>query len=229
MNWFDVYVEFVKTHEGLRLVAYDDLHPNKELKEGDPVEGTLTIGWGHTKGVVVGQTITEDEAERLLAEDTNDAVEAVERYVTVPLNPYEKAALVSLVFNIGAGNFRKSTLLKKLNAGDRIGAAGEFAKWRKSKGKVLRGLIRRRELERELFLRQLTTGPEVPNSGTTDEGEEGATSKSLGESKTILSSLIGLLGAGLTNVDWRVGISIVVTAFAFIAYNRYVEWKKGEH
>ena len=79
------------------------------------------------------------------------AKSAVEK-VRVPLTDAQHGALVSLVFNIGSGNFRRSTLLRLLNEGDYEGAADEFPKWRKAGGKVLKGLERRRKAEREMFI-----------------------------------------------------------------------------
>lgn len=110
-----------------------------------------TIGWGHTQGVYPGLTITEQEAQDLFDEDVAWAVNAVNKYVTVGLNQNQFDALVSFVFNIGETAFRKSTLLRKLNAGDYEGAANELPRWNKQKGKILRGLVRRREEEKHLF------------------------------------------------------------------------------
>jgi lysozyme len=72
--------------------------------------------------------------------------------VTVPLNDNEFGALTSFTFNLGIGNLKSSTLLKKLNAGDRAGAADEFGKWVNAGGKPLPGLVKRRAAERALFL-----------------------------------------------------------------------------
>ncbi len=77
---------------------------------------------------------------------------AVNRLVTVPLTQNQFDALISFVFNLGIGNFRTSTLLKKLNAGDYTGAAKEFPPWVRADGKQLPGLIKRRDAEKALFL-----------------------------------------------------------------------------
>jgi len=118
--------------------------------------GAWTIGWGHTGlkhndgTVYAGRTITEHQATELLRHDMETFCERVESFVTVPLNNDQFDALVSFDFNTGA--LHKSTLLKKLNSGDYAGAANEFPKWNKAGGKVLRGLVRRRESEQNLFL-----------------------------------------------------------------------------
>ena len=168
MNWFDIYKPHVEEFEGLRLEAYDDLAPDRKLKAGDSLKGTLTIGYGHTgPDVFVGQTITEADAERFLREDTKEAETAVDRRVKVTLNPYQKAALVSFTYNVGEGNLARSTLLRFLNSGDYMGAANQPPRWRKSKGQVLKGLVRRRAAEREMFL----TPFEVADDIDCDHGE----------------------------------------------------------
>lgn len=134
-------LDLIKSFEGLRLKAYKD------------AVGIWTIGYGHIKTATPGMSISEPEAEALLRGDLEEAQGAVTRLVKVPLNDNEYAALVSFVFNLGAGSLSRSTLLKKLNAGDRAGAAQQFLVWNKAGGKVLAGLTRRREAERDLFLK----------------------------------------------------------------------------
>ena len=138
-------VALIKAHEGLRLTAYPD-----------PV-GVWTIGYGHTTAagppkVERGMKITDAGADAILRQDLAKFEGYVSSAVKVPLNQNEFDALVSFTFNIGPGNLRSSTLLKKLNAGDRAGAADEFLKWTKAGGKTLPGLVKRREAERALFL-----------------------------------------------------------------------------
>ena len=134
-------LDLVKEFEGFRANAY-------RCPAGVP-----TIGYGHTKTARMGMTITRERAEQLLRSDLFDAESAVSRLVKVPLSSNEFSALVSFVFNLGEGNFAKSTLLRKLNAGDKRGAADELPRWNKAGGKVLQGLVRRRAAERALFLR----------------------------------------------------------------------------
>lgn len=118
--------------------------------------GVSTIGIGTTridgKPVPEGLVITETQAEQYLAEDLSLFESAVERLVTVPLTQSQFDALVSFTYNVGQGNLQNSTLLRKLNSSDYPGAANEFPRWNRGGGKVLPGLTRRREAERELFL-----------------------------------------------------------------------------
>jgi len=124
--------------------------------------GVLTIGVGHTAmagppAPKKGMKITAAESDAILARDLAIFEAAVSKAVKVQLNQNEFDALVSLAFNIGAGAFSKSTLVKKLNAGDRAGAADQFLVWNKAGGKVLKGLTTRRQAERKQFLTPVTT------------------------------------------------------------------------
>ena len=134
-------LDLIKSFEGLRLSAYRD-----------PV-GIWTIGYGTTRGVREGMQITERMADELLLGDVAYFENVVRSLVKVSLTDNEFSALVSFVYNLGEGNLSRSTLLKKLNAGDKRGAADELPRWNKAGGKVLQGLVRRRAAERALFLR----------------------------------------------------------------------------
>lgn len=145
MKTNDKGIKLIKEFEGLRLQAYQDS------------VGVWTIGYGHTASAgsprpVSGMRITESEAEEILRRDLNQYEDAVTSSVKVPLSSNQFSALVSFTFNLGAGNLRSSTLLRKLNAGDYLGAAHEFSRWNKAGGKVLAGLTRRREAEQILFI-----------------------------------------------------------------------------
>jgi lysozyme len=132
----------IREFEGLRLKAYPD-----PASGGDP----WTIGFGHTLDVEPGDNCTLEQAEQWLLDDCADAEVAVLKHVRVPLSQGQLDALISFVFNLGAGNFHKSTLLRKLNAGDYVGAWQEFPRWNKAAGKVMPGLSRRRAAEAKLF------------------------------------------------------------------------------
>lgn len=126
--------------EGCKLVAYLDQ------------VGVATIGYGHTRGVHMGMTCTQDQAELWLSQDVQEAADAVNHSVTCPLNQNQFDALVDLVFNVGVGNFHTSTLLRMLNIGAYDRAAKEFEKWNRAGGIVREGLTRRRLAEENLFL-----------------------------------------------------------------------------
>ena len=129
----------IKEFEGLRLTAY--LCP----------AGVWTIGYGHTKGVKRGMKIDQAQADRLLDIDLIDVARSIRQLVKVNINDNQTQALVSFVFNIGAGAFAKSTLLRKINNRDFLAASLEFRKWVYAKGVKLPGLVRRRSVEKDLF------------------------------------------------------------------------------
>lgn len=114
-----------------------------------PVKGDVpTIGYGHTgSDVKIGDTITKDEALKLLAKDTEEAQKAIRSCVKVPLSQNEFDAYTSFVFNVGRGNFCSSTLVKKLNQYDYEGACQELKRWVYSGGVKYQGLVNRREME----------------------------------------------------------------------------------
>lgn len=130
--------------EGCPLVAYPD-----------PASGGIpwTIAYGHTKGVKEGDTCTKGQAVAWLREDVQEALAEVHKDVKVALTDEQLAALVDFVFNLGGTNFLHSTLLRKLNNKDYHGAAEEFEKWDMAAGKVMAGLLRRRQAEAEMFQR----------------------------------------------------------------------------
>jgi len=142
-------LDIIKHYEGLKLEAY--LCPG----------GKWTVGWGHTRGVTKGMTITIEQAEKFLIQDVQEAADAVRTLPKVSLNNNQFSALVSFVFNVGVTNFRKSTLLKMLNEGDFLKAADQFHRWVYATNPatntkvVLKGLVSRRWAERDLFLSDL--------------------------------------------------------------------------
>lgn len=135
--------QFIKGFEQLRLKAYPDPGTG-----GKP----WTIGWGHTKGVMQGDRITQEQAEQFFSDDLAVFELTVNSAIKRPMTQNQFDAMVSLAFNIGGPNFAQSTLVKKFNAGDVQGAADEFPKWRKAAGEVMPGLVKRRAAEREMFL-----------------------------------------------------------------------------
>lgn len=140
-------VDLIKSFEGWRAKAYPDPGTG-----GEPI----TIGYGHTTAagppsVHLGMTITQALGETILRNDLKKTCATVAGAVKKPITDNQFGALVSLAFNIGAGNFLKSTLLKKVNAGDFAGATLQFAVWNKAAGKVMPGLTKRRAAEAALF------------------------------------------------------------------------------
>lgn len=140
-----------------------------ELFEGDILTAyrdqrdVWTIGYGHTANVHPGQTVTQDEAAACLAADIHTAVNCVNEVVTVKLTQPQFDSLVDFAFNVGITNFRKSTLLKEINAGNFPQAIAQFNLWDHCGGIVNAGLLRRRQAEAAEFSENLTP-PSAPNS-----------------------------------------------------------------
>ena len=138
-NCYDLIKEF----EGCKLEAYPD-----PASGGEP----WTIGVGSTKGVHKGMVITQEQADEYLVNDVAYSAKAVNQMVSGKITQNQFDALVSFAFNLGTGNLKNSTLLKKLNKDDFENAANEFLKWDMASGHQMAGLTRRREAERTLFL-----------------------------------------------------------------------------
>jgi lysozyme len=143
MNYSQTGLQLTESSEGCKLDAY--------LDGG----GVPTIGFGHTKGVYLGMTCSQLQAEAWLLEDVQHAVGTVNSLVKVPLTQNQFDALVDFVFNLGSGAFNSSTLLRKLNAGDYAGANAEFGRWNHDNGKTVAGLTRRRAAEAALFAEEI--------------------------------------------------------------------------
>lgn len=121
--------------EGVRLKAYLD------------TQGVWTIGYGHTKGVKKGDRITQAQADAFFLDDLASHALPILTAIKVSVADHERDALISIAFNIGVNGFRRSTFLKRLNAGDRAGCAAAIMMWTKNKE-----LISRRTAERDQFL-----------------------------------------------------------------------------
>lgn len=130
----------LKRCEGCRLEAYQD------------AIGVWTIGWGHTEDVQPGQKISQHQADVMLQSDLEIYEQGVEKLLWgIPVTEAQFDALVCFAYNVGLANLGRSTLLKRLRGGDAAGAAAEFLKWTRAGGKILPGLVKRRQAESDLF------------------------------------------------------------------------------
>lgn len=136
-------IDLIKQFEGYSSKAYPD-----------PATGGApwTIGYGTTKGVKPGMVITAQQAEKMLRDDVAKFESGVSSLVTAQTTQGQFDAMVSLAYNIGLGNFGKSTLLKKHNARCYTCAADQFRVWNRANGKVMNGLTKRRAAEREVYM-----------------------------------------------------------------------------
>jgi lysozyme len=237
------------SQEGIDLVKrFEGLH---KLKDDGMVHayrcpaGKWTISWGHCKGVRSGMKVTMAQSEQFLSDDLEEHGKIVKKYVNVPLTQSQYDALTSFVFNLGGGNFRSSTLLKKLNMGDYDAVPEQIMRWNKARvdGKLtpLRGLTRRRAAEAAIFSKdaQLPSdegGPTMPQKPTAEAP------KSLAKSKTMAG--VGLAGAatGLNEVAGQlqglvayadslktIFLVCAIGGIALAAYARWKDNKEGIH
>lgn len=125
--------------EGRRYIPYRD------------VAGVLTVCDGHTgKDIIPGKRYTDAECDALLDKDLKRVKAQVDPLIKVSIPESERAAFYSFVYNVGTGAFSRSTLLKKLNAGNHAGACNELKRWTYAGGRQWKGLVTRREIEREV-------------------------------------------------------------------------------
>ena len=132
-------LDLIKKFEGLELESY--------LCPAD----VWTIGYGSTKGVKEGMSITEEEAEALLKKEAQEYCDYVKEYVSVTLTQNQFDALVTWTYNLGPRNLKNSTLLEVLNKEEYDKVPEQILRWTKAAGKELNGLVRRRQAEADLF------------------------------------------------------------------------------
>jgi len=219
MRITDEGIALIKQWEGLRLEAYRDLG------------NVWTIGYGHTATAREGMSITEAEAERLLRFDLEEFQNAVNDAVRVELTPNQFAALVSWTYNVGVMAMRRSTLLKRLNAGDYEAVPAELAKWNRVKGHRVPGLANRRAAEAGLWARgayvasremqpdagQASTAQALTSTGT---GKAAVGVGAAGVLSTVAqhSDAMGAMG----NLGPVVGVTLILTAATL-----FVLWRRG--
>lgn len=140
MKMNDKGLALLKEFEGCKLEAYLDLG------------GVLTIGYGHTKDVKLGDKITQEQADELLKQDLFHFETGTSMLVKILLTGNQFSALVCFAYNVGLANFEASTLLRCVNAKMFDEAAEQFLRWNKVHGAPISGLSRRRAAESDLFM-----------------------------------------------------------------------------
>lgn len=233
-------IELIKRFEGLHKLKDDGLVHSYRCPAGK-----WTIGYGSTKGIRSGMKITKAEAEQLLLDDIHEHQKIIYRLVEVPLTQGQFDALVSFVFNLGSGNFKSSTLLKRLNAGRYDECPEQIMRWNKARvdGKLqpLRGLTRRRAAEAAIFSRDARLpsdegGPEMPQK------PQAAATKPLAKSKTMAGAGIAGAATALGEITPQIEALVpysesmktifllcAIGGIALAAYARFKDHKEGVH
>ena len=135
-----VATPFIVKWEGTKNKAYQD------------IVGVWTICSGETRNVHEGMYRTDAECEEMTRNAVMEFAEAIDKMVTVPMTPEYHAALTSWAYNVGIGAAQRSTLIRKLNAGDYVGACEELKRWNRAGGRVIRGLTNRRADEYQMCI-----------------------------------------------------------------------------
>lgn len=219
----DEATKIIKHFEGCRLSAYRDS------------AGVWTIGYGSTLGVKAGEKITQERAEELLEKDMQRFIDCVDELVDVALTPAQIAALISFTFNVGCGALERSTLRRKLNHGDYQGAADEMLRWRNAGGRVRRGLVRRREAERELFLSEGNCAIEGCDDPEDDEVDyfvdDGSEPPECGESTFKMSDFSTCIGIIQEAINKWLGSNIlrVDMDFGWKTYTEVQRFQRGHN
>jgi len=223
MNINKATIDLVKEFEGCKLTAYRD-----------PI-GVWTIGYGTTAraglGIIPtgGMTITQSEADQLLADGLNKFADQIRPMINAGLNDNQFGACVSLAYNIGGHGFSTSSALKHINAGDYDKAANAILLWNKAGGKVLKGLVRRREAERKLFLT-----PVFEQAPAFDERISPVQSTTMQASALQIASGAGAGIAALGSLSGTAQVvalgfaGIVVLAGLYIMRERLRKWSLGD-
>ena len=222
MNINKATIDLVKEFEGCKLTAYRD------------AVGVWTIGYGTTAraglGIIptAGMTITQAEADQLLADGLNKFADQIRPMINADLNDNQFGACVSLAYNIGAHAFSTSSALKHILAGDYDKAANAILLWNKAGGKVLKGLVRRREAERKLFMTPVFEQVPVfderisPVQSTTVQASALQIASGAGAGIAALGSL-----SGTAQVVALTFAGIVILAGIWIMRERLKHWAEG--
>jgi lysozyme len=235
-------VNLVKKFEGLHKMTDDG-----DVRAYRCPAGKWTIGWGHCKAVKSGMRATTAECEQFLQDDLDEAGSAVRRHVNVPLSQYQFDALASFVFNLGEGNFRSSTLLKKLNKGEYDEVPEQIMRWNKARVDgvltALRGLTRRRTAEAALF--SMDAPLPLDGGDLMAQKPEQKAIKKLSKSKTIAgagAAGVGTIGSVLSdaaaNIQGLIAYSdsikfiflgLTIAGIALVTYARIKDHQEGVH
>jgi lysozyme len=199
------------TEEGLALIREWEGFRGRAYRDA---VGAWTIGFGHTSlagapEVSPGLEISREQAEKILARDVETFAHGVASAVTVTLSGNEFSALVSFAYNVGLGNFRSSSVLKAVNAGDRAAVPRRVQLWVKAGGRTLPGLVKRRAAEAALFLKMDDEAVPAP--------VETPMAKPARQSTTIWAALVIAVLAGLDQVTRALGYGFLgLAALALI-------------
>jgi lysozyme len=197
MNITEEGLALIRRAEGFRSSAYKD------------AAGVWTIGYGHTSNagppnVRRSMKITRLQAEQVLASDVASFALGVEQLLTVPLTEGQFSALVSFAYNVGLENFRKSSVLRAVNAEDFAAVPRRLSLWVKSRGRVLPGLVARRAAEASMFI-QAAAGSQPDEGAAECDQIEPLSGKPLRRSSTGIAALVSAIAGVVSSISSSLG------------------------
>ena len=213
-------IDLIKQWEGCKLKAYKD------------VAGIWTVGYGLTSRagfIEVGPdtVLTQEEADYYFEKVVDDFASKIKPMITSPINENEFAAFVSLAYNIGVGAFKRSSALKRFNAGEKDRVTEAIRMWKKAGGKTVQGLVNRREAEVALFLTPVST--QAPSKGRSKVTQSRTVQASVVQGASAVSGAIGAVSAldGTVQVVAIVGCFVITGLALFILRERLKAWALG--
>lgn len=214
-------IDLIKRWEGCKLKAYKD------------VAGIWTVGYGLTSRagfIEVGPdtVLTQEEADWYLEKVVDDFASKISPMITAPINENQFAAFVSLAYNIGVGAFQKSSALRRFNAGQIMEVPAAMRMWKKAGGKVVQGLVNRREAEVKLFLTPVVEKP-VASQGRSKPTQSRTVQASVVQGASAVGGAVGALNAldGTAQIVALVGCILVALLALFIMKERLKHWANG--
>jgi lysozyme len=214
-------IDLIKQWEGCKLKSYKCS------------AGVWTVGYGLTSRagfIEVGPdtTITQEEADWYLEQVVSDFASKIRPMITAPINENQFAAFVSLAYNIGVSGFKKSSALRRFNAGQIMEVPAAMRMWKKAGGKTVQGLVNRREAEVKLFLT-----PVIEKPMASKERAKPAQSRTVQASVVQGASAVGGAVAAVNTLDGTaqiivlVGCVLVTLLSIFILRERLKAWASG--
>jgi len=215
----DAGLKFIEGWEG-----YEKKLPDGRCRSyRDKINGKLdiwTCGYGCTEGVTGDTVWTQEEADAAFRRELRKHIDAVARMVTVEINQNEADALISMSYNIGSGGLSKSTVIRKLNAGDRQGAATAMLAWNKFGGKPVKGLTARRHAEAALFLTPVEGEPDDQMPQTVTQPPAVSTGATV-TAATVGTTSIAALASAPPDISaissWQSAVETLMNAATFFA------------
>ena len=214
-------IDLIKQWEGCKLKAYKCS------------AGVWTVGYGLTSRagfIEVGPdtVLTQEEADWYLDKVVANFAENIRPLITAPINENQFASFVSLAYNIGVGGFKKSSALRRFNAGQIMEVPAAMRMWKKAGGKVVQGLVNRREAEVKLFLTPVVEKP-MPSQGRSKPTQSRTVQASVVQGASAVGGAVGALNAldGTAQIVALVGCILIALLALFIMRERLKHWANG--